>query len=453
MPDVTLSTDIDAFLKTADDAAARTELGLGSAAEAATGDFATASRRRHKQAQHCNQQTRVSSQSQTNGATTLNDIEVGRIVTAGNTLGPVATAVDALAIGGTGNSATGQQSEVLGGGGSSATGTGSTIVGGNASSNSGNWAIVAGGRNHNTAASRTGILGGEYANVTHADSSMLSVRGTPTVIKESQAAQTAHVDNLHIFEGGFKMPTGATDTYVLTTDATGVGTWQAAGGGGGGGGTVQNVNLSIEPTDEGTVAGNARGANAVDLQTFRTLATQVASGVQSVIGGGLRNSSVLDYNTVGGGNNNTASGLYGIGGATVSGGESNTASGAWSTVSGGVSNTASAYYSVVGGGKSNNATQFWCTISGGYGNTASGIGGSSTVVGGWQCTASGSYGDICGGFNSTSSGYSSVAFGDTGQAQGNFSVVSGGRNNTASGPYSAVLGGCEQRHEQTMQRQ
>jgi len=174
----------------------------------------------------------------TNGATTLNDIQVGRIVTTGNTLGSVATAAGSIAIGGTGNSATGAQSEVLGGGGSSATGTGSTIVGGNASSNSGNWAIVAGGRNHNTAGSRTAILGGEYANVTHADASMLSVRGTTIANKESQAAQTAHVDNLHIFEGGFKMPTGATDTYVLTSDANGVGTWQAGGGGGGGSSVV-----------------------------------------------------------------------------------------------------------------------------------------------------------------------------------------------------------------------
>ena len=162
-----------------------------------------------------------------NGSATLNDISVGRLVTAGNTLGPVATAGDSIAIGGTGNSATGSQSEVLGGGVSSATATGSTIVGGNSATNSGNWAIIAGGRFHtNTSASRAGILGGEHTTVTHADSSMLSVRGTAIANKESQAVQTAHVDNLHIFEGGFKMPTGATDTYVLTTDATGVGTWQ-----------------------------------------------------------------------------------------------------------------------------------------------------------------------------------------------------------------------------------
>ena len=262
MPDVTLSTDIDAFLKTANDAAARTELGLGSAAEAATGDFATSTQ--GDKADTALQPADPTLESVTdNGATTLNDIQVGRIVTAGNTLGPVATAVDSIAIGGTGNSATGPQSEVLGGGGSSATATGSTIVGGNSSNNSGNWAIIAGGRNHtNTAGARSGILGGEYANVTHADSSMLSVRGTNIANKESQATQTAHVDNLHIFEGGFKMPTGATDTYVLTTDGNGVGTWQAAGT------VLSGTTANATPTE---IFVDGTPTNRVDVATGSTI--------------------------------------------------------------------------------------------------------------------------------------------------------------------------------------
>ena len=176
----------------------------------------------------------------------------------------------------------------------------------------------------------------------------------------------------------------------------------SAAGGGGGGGTVQNVNLSIEPTDEGTTAGNARGANAVDLQTDRNAATQVASGNYSVIGGGSRNMSVESYNTIGGGYANTASGLYGIGNATVSGGAQNTASAPWSTVSGGAVNTSSAYYSVVGGGMGNNATQFWSTISGGYGNTASAM--YSSILGGSQNTASGTYSAVLGGQSNNISG-------------------------------------------------
>ena len=69
--------------------------------------------------------------------------------------------------------------------------------------------------------------------------------------------------------------------------------------------------------------GNARGDDAVDLQTFRSLATNVASGNVSVIAGG---------------DSNTASGT----GATVGGGGGNEASGAsWPTVAGGQGNVAS----------------------------------------------------------------------------------------------------------------
>jgi len=40
---------------------------------------------------------------------------------------------------------------------------------------------------------------------------------------------------------GFQLPTGAVDGYVLTSDAGGVGTWQATGGGMGGSGTVDYI--------------------------------------------------------------------------------------------------------------------------------------------------------------------------------------------------------------------
>ena len=213
----------------------------------------------------------------TNGATTVNDIEVGRIVMAGNTLG--ALAVDSLAIGGSGNSALGEQSEVLGGGGSSATGTGSTIVGGKDSNNSGNWAIIAGGRGHtNTAAARSGTLAGEHTTITHTDSAMLAVKGTNAVNKQSQANRTAHVDNLHIFEGGFKMPTGATDTYVLTTDGNGVGTWQAAAGGPAGpSGTTLSGTTSNNTQTEIFVDGVASSRMTIATNTTWMFSAMVAA--------------------------------------------------------------------------------------------------------------------------------------------------------------------------------
>lgn len=82
---------------------------------------------------------------------------------------------------------------------------------------------------------------------------------------------------------------------------------------------------------DGTVTGgNARGENSVDLQITRYAASQVCSGGQSTLLGGLRN-------TVSGGQ------------ANVIGGRSNTASGSYSSVLGGYSNTASATYSTAFG--------------------------------------------------------------------------------------------------------
>ncbi len=52
---------------------------------------------------------------------------------------------------------------------------------------------------------------------------------------------------------------------------------------GGSGGTIQNPNLSIQLADEGVVAGNARGVNAIDLGGVRSAATQVASATESIL--------------------------------------------------------------------------------------------------------------------------------------------------------------------------
>lgn len=123
--------------------------------------------------------------------------------------------------------------------------------------------------------------------------------------------------------------------------------------------------------------GNQRGLYAVDLQSDRSLNTQVASGSYSVISGGTGNTASSSYAVVSGGRNNTASGsgstvgggntnTASTSGATVGGGETNTASGAYGTISGGVSNTASGNYSVVSGGVSNTASGDYSAIPGGY---------------------------------------------------------------------------------------
>jgi hypothetical protein len=100
--------------------------------------------------------------------------------------------------------------------------------------------------------------------------------------------------------------------------------------------------------------GDPRGLHAVDLQSARSAATQVASG---------------DYSVISGGRDNTASGVYY---ATVGGGRGNTASGWGATVGGGGFNTASRTHATVGGGERNTASGDAATVGGGDGNTASG---------------------------------------------------------------------------------
>jgi hypothetical protein len=162
--------------------------------------------------------------------------------------------------------------------------------------------------------------------------------------------------------------------------------------------------------------GNQRGLHAVDLQSARSAATEVASGDYSVIGGGWRNTASGQYATVSGGQVNTASAFI----ATVGGGSSNTASGLVATVGGGTSNTASGAYATVGGGISDTASGYVATVGGGAGNTASGQ--YATVGGGRVNTASGDYSAIPGG-NYLRVGNRSFGFsGQTSQTQTDLSA-------------------------------
>jgi len=154
--------------------------------------------------------------------------------------------------------------------------------------------------------------------------------------------------------GGIGGATGATDNSVLRADGTGGSTLQnsafviadnataspnntvnhasiqATGG-------TTNVSVSIVPKGTGaftltvpdgtSAGGNARGANAVDLQTLRDAASQVASGT----GSGLL-----------AGRFNTNAGLYSI----VLGGQ-------YSTISGGTDNAIIASYSSSNGASGN----------------------------------------------------------------------------------------------------
>ena len=254
--------------------------------------------------------------------------------------------------------------------------------------------------------------------------------------------------------------------------------------------------LQAQATTSSTAGGNARGANAVDWQTSRTAASQVASGSGAFIGGGVQNTSSNNYTVVSGGTGNVASG----GASVVIGGQNNTA-GSTYAVAGGGGNSATGNYSIALGGYGVTSAGFFSTILGGQQNSATSgsavttqsgtmngttavtlsgsnaaikvgqyvtgtsiagltyvaaisgtsltlsqnASGSSTstlsfytphgvVVGGGNNTATGSYSFIGGGGDAGTAGNRNVASGD-------WSFVGGGQANTASGNYSYITGG------------
>jgi hypothetical protein len=126
--------------------------------------------------------------------------------------------------------------------------------------------------------------------------------------------------------------------------------------------------------------GNARGTKAVDLQVDRAVATQVASGNNSVIAGGKSNIATALYSSVGGGVANAASGQA----SAISGGTSNSANSTNAAVLGGTFNTAGASSAVVLGGTANQALGSASVCLGGNGNVSNGqysvsVGGQSSA--------------------------------------------------------------------------
>ena len=101
--------------------------------------------------------------------------------------------------------------------------------------------------------------------------------------------------------------------------------------------------FALRTADGTSTGGNKRGTNAVDLQTARGAAAQVASGANSFVAG--NSSTASGAQSVAIGNTNTASG-----GNSVALGAANTASGNQSSALGGTSNTASGQNSAVVGG-------------------------------------------------------------------------------------------------------
>ena len=249
--------------------------------------------------------------------------------------------------------------------------------------------------------------------------------------------------------------------------------------------SVANQSIVVEPNGNGAFqlssTGDARGTNAVDLQIDRTNDTQVASGNNSAILGGRRNTAT-GANSVAFGFQTTASGFGSVahgegttalGDYSTASGYGSTASGNYSTASGNYDNprttatatfataigsacTASGNFSYARGndcdatkqysysfGGSNNATGDYSAVLSGQNNNVSSS--RSVIAGGSANTISGSYNFIaCGFFNNittTGFGKSAIICGDSNSVSGNYSFIGGGSSNNVSGDYATVLCG------------
>ena len=243
--------------------------------------------------------------------------------------------------------------------------------------------------------------------------------------------------------------------------------------------------IQAQATTSTTAGGNVRGANAVDWQTQRSAAGQVASAQLAVIGGGTNNSVTGAIAGVLSGGFSSASSQY----AVVAGGAANSAGQYAAGVVAGQGNGALGYFNLIGGGFTNSGTSGTAvttqatttvtngstavTLSGSNANIKVGqliagtgipfpttyvaaISGTSltlsaaatatgtptlsfftphgVVVGGGNNQATGAYSAILGGGDAGTAANRNVASGD-------WSFVGGGRNNTASGIGSVIAGG------------
>lgn len=216
-------------------------------------------------------------------------------------------------------------------------------------------------------------------------------------------------------------------------------------------GSSTNVDFAIKPKGTGAIlaaipdstatGGNKRGANAVDLQTDRTLASEVSSGGYSVNLGGSRNTSSGGYSVNIGGYLNTSSGNY-----AIAGGYNNTSNSSYSVALGG-SNTASNTGAVAlgnsnivsgvagfGSGSLNINSGNYSAVFG-YSNS---ISGAFTIRAGYGNTGNGAY-SITSGYNNAVSGSENGCFGSSSTVSADY-AFSLGYGNTANSINSLAIG-------------
>lgn len=165
-------------------------------------------------------------------------------------------------------------------------------------------------------------------------------------LNATHASRTSGISLSSVYNGGSLDEIGTFDFTTATQTNAGF--------------TVTNSNTNVylllspkgtggilaDRPDGASTGGNSRGIYAIDFQIDRSANTQVASGANSVLGGGKNNTASALESTVSGGQGNNATGTR----AAVVGGTANTASGQFS-VTGGAENTASANGSVAFGNR------------------------------------------------------------------------------------------------------
>jgi hypothetical protein len=143
-------------------------------------------------------------------------------------------------------------------------------------------------------------------------------------------------------------------------------------------GAETNIDAAVVPKGTGALVagiadntaagGNKRGANAVDLQTSRAAASDVAAAITSTIAGGVDNaiSATATNAVISGGTANQVNAVA----ATASGGSANNiaSTAVYGVIAGGRDNTTQAQYSAAGGGRENTISTGadYSVISGGY---------------------------------------------------------------------------------------
>ncbi|MCZ6817141.1 MAG: hypothetical protein O7F76_10685 [Planctomycetota bacterium] len=264
---------------------------------------------------------------------------------------------------------------------------------------------------------------------------------------------------------GFRLTAAAAQGRVLTSDADGVGTWQALPAPQGGWSTTGNAGTDPSVNFLGTTDDVALELRVNDVRGLR-LEPGANNITPNLIGGHNSNSVTLGYGgTIGGGGAPGAPNRVTDIAGTVAGGVGNQAGDGdgvannvrFATVGGGVSNTARGEAATVGGGQTNTAAGGSSTVAGGFGNDAGAA--YAAIAGGGRTDpndpstgnrVTDDYGTIGGGGNNqagsadgdpTNSAYATIG-GGVNNLAGRYATVGGGAGNSATG-IDAVVGGGE----------